>query len=159
MKSLSDIREYIEKHFNYNPETGQLTRTDRNNSNGSFDGDGYLIIKIKTKQYKAHRICWLLYYGEDPNFVIDHINGVTNDNRIKNLRKSDAQRNAVNNVNVKPNEITGHKGIYIDNCTKGLKKKYTTRFLGKTYRFYTLEEAVNFKEAKKQNLLEGKNET
>ena len=47
---------YIRKHFTYNPDTGIITRNDRSNSNGSYDKDGYLIIKVKTRQIKAHRI-------------------------------------------------------------------------------------------------------
>ncbi len=57
---------YIKQHFDYNADTGEIIRTDRKNSNGSFDNDGYLILKIKGEQYKAHRIAWFLQYGELP---------------------------------------------------------------------------------------------
>ena len=78
------MEEYIFKHFKYNKD-GTITRDDRKNSLGSYDKDGYLILKIKGKQFKAHRIAWLLNYGEFPKGEIDHINRCRTDNRIENL--------------------------------------------------------------------------
>lgn len=72
---------YIKKHFKY--DNGTLIRDDRKNSNGSLDKDGYLIIKVKGKQFKAHRIVWLLHYGKFPLYEIDHINRNKLDNRIE----------------------------------------------------------------------------
>lgn len=135
---------YIRKYFAYNPDSGAITRNDRGNSNGSYDKDGYLILKIKTRQFKAHRIAWFLFYGEFPTMEIDHINRDRSDNRIANLRLSTREEN-VNNRKVLPNPQTGIVGVYIDHCTKGLKKKYTTRIKGKTFRFYSLEEVINFR--------------
>jgi len=140
---MMNIKEYHKNHFNYNPVTGKITRDDRANSNGSLDHYGYLIIKVKGKQFKAHRLAWLLHYGDFPENEIDHINCVRNDNRICNLR--DVTRGDNNRYNKKKrNKDTGEFGIYIDR-TKGLKKKYGTRVNGKTYRFYTIEEAKKFK--------------
>lgn len=136
-----DYEKYILQHFKY--LDGKLIRDDRKNSNGSIDKDGYLIIKVKNKQFKAHRIAWLLNYGNFPNSELDHINRNKLDNRIENLRESNrTQQNR--NKNKKPNKQTGQVGIYIDN-TKGLKKKYTTKINNKTYRFYTLQEAIEWR--------------
>ena len=135
---------YIKSYFTYNPLTGEITRNDRKNSGGSFDKDGYLIIKINSRQYKAHRLAWFLYYGEFPQMEIDHINRNRTDNRIANLRLSTRDENIKNSV-VAPNRITGVVGVYIDLYTKGLKKKYTTRLKGKTFRFYSLADAINFR--------------
>lgn len=134
---------YIRTHFSYDAATGTITRNDRKGT-GSYDKDGYLIIKINSRQYKAHRLAWFLFYGEFPEMEIDHINRDRTDNRISNLRESTRQENATN-VKKTINEKTNVIGIYIDQCTNGLKKKYTTRFKGKTYRFYTLEDAIKFR--------------
>lgn len=134
---------YILEHFKYNAETGIITRTDRVNSNGSYDKDGYLIIKIKGRQFKAHRLAWLLYYKEFPKQEIDHINRNRADNRICNLRDVSRSVNVCNTTK-KINKSTGLAGVYISNA-KGLKKKFTVSFKSKTYRFYTLEEAVEFR--------------
>lgn len=136
-------------NFTYNSNTGELIRTTRKNSNGSLDKFGYLIIKFKGKQYKAHRLVWFYFNKELPNNVIDHINGIKNDNRIDNLRKVDFLVNAQNH-NKKSNEITGYVGIYKDETTKRLKSKFTTQFNNKTFRFATLEDCVEFR---KQNNL------
>ena len=142
--SDSEVIEYIRKYFIYNKD-GTFTRTDRKNSSGSLDKDGYLIIKIKGKQYKAHRLVYAYHNGEFPIMEIDHINRDRLDNRIENLREIDRQGN-VDNTTKKVNPDTGVVVIYKDKCTKGLKAIYTFHYKGKVYRFRTLEEAINKKE-------------
>jgi|LakMenE01Jun11ns_1017448.scaffolds.fasta_scaffold9055776_2 hypothetical protein len=131
------------KFIDYNAETGEVKHLLRKNSNGSFDKDGYLIIKIKGKQYKAHRLAYAKYHNCIPNGVIDHINRIPSDNRIINLRDTTQHQNCLNVIR-KPNHKTGIIGVYLDN-TNGLKKKYATKILNKTYRFYTLQEAIDFR--------------
>lgn len=138
---MSIYEKYILQHFNYND--GKITRDDRKNSNGSIDKDGYLIIKVKSKQFKAHRIAWFLYYGYFPKSELDHINRNKLDNRIENLRESNRiEQNR--NKDKKPNKQTGQIGIYIDK-TKGLKKNYATKINNKTYRFYTLQQVIEWR--------------
>ena len=149
--NIFDYKKYILQNFIY--ENGKLIRMDRKNSNGSLDKDGYLIIKVKGKQFKAHRIVWLLNYGKFPDGEIDHINRNKLDNRIENLRIADRVLNNRNkDIIDKPNEKTGLPGIYIDK-TKGLKKKYAFHFNRKTYRFYDKFEALK----KKEELWNGRN--
>jgi len=131
----------------YNPDTGIFIRNDRRNSNGSIDAYGYLILKIKGQQYKAHRLAWLYMYGETPSKNIDHINGKKLDNRICNLRDVDQSVN-VKNTDRTPNPDTGFIGIHYDTSTKGLLAKYTTRINGKTFRFRKVEKAIKIR---KQN--------
>lgn len=47
---------------------------------------GYFQGEVSGKFYLVHRVAWLLHYGEWPKGDIDHINGITTDNRIENLR-------------------------------------------------------------------------
>lgn len=142
--------DYIKSHFSYNPINGEISRNDRANSCGSLDKDGYLIIKIKKHQFKAHRLAWFLYYGSFPVMEIDHINRNRLDNRIENLREVDRKGNNRNSTH-KVNPDTGVIGVYLDKSTDGLRKKYTTKFNRKTYRFYSLKKAIEFR---KDNNLE-----
>lgn len=141
---MFDVIEYVRKNFTYNPD-GTFTRHDRKGGNGSYDKDGYVIIKIKGKQYKAHRLVFAYFNGRFPNGEIDHINRVRDDNRIENLRECSRIEN-IHNTTKKVNPQTGVVGIYYDTCTKGLKKRYTFRNLGKIYRFYTLKDAIDAKD-------------
>lgn len=135
--------EYAKNNLRYCSETGIIQRTDRKNSCGSIDHYGYLILKIKKNQFKAHRLAWFLHYGEMPINVIDHINGIKTDNRISNLRDVSQYINILN-THREPNKLTNVVGVYIDK-TKGLNKKYATKIKGKTFRFYSIEEAVKYK--------------
>lgn len=138
---------YIHKFFVY--ENGKLLRTDRKNSNGSIDRDGYLIIKIKGKQYKAHRLVYAYFNNEFPKGEIDHINRNKLDNRVENLRVVSRIEN-IKNRTILPNKNTGVEGVYIDN-TKGLLKKLCFKYKKKTYRYYTVEEAIKSKNALRSN--------
>lgn len=137
-----EYKEYIKKYFRY--ENGIITRNDRRNANGSLNRDGYLMLKIKGKKYLAHRLAWFLCYGYFPKSELDHINRIRTDNRIENLREATRMEQIINSKHP-INKETGVRGVYIDHCTKGLKKKYTTRIKNQMYRFYTLEDAVNFR--------------
>ena len=100
MLSVEELRE----HLAYNPETGVLTwkTTNRARKSGSIAGyksdRGYIRIKFKGRDLLAHRVAWVLITGRQiqKNMLLDHINGVTSDNRKSNLRLVDAKGNARN---------------------------------------------------------------
>ena len=146
-KSLGQLDDYIKSHFRYNPNTGVIIRNDRNGGCGSLDSKGYLILKIKGRQFKSHRIAWFLYYGEMPDMEIDHINRNKTDNRICNLRVSDRGDNNRNRHQMK-NKDTGYIGIHRCKHYKTISYNFEVRYRGKLYKFYTLEEAVKFRKDK-----------
>lgn len=95
-KTLSFLADYVPitpdvgKYLRYNHKIGTFTRKDKNVKKlGSVSKAGYRVIKLNGQAYRAHRIAWFLYYGVDPGkYLIDHIDGVKNNNCISNLRLS-----------------------------------------------------------------------
>lgn len=83
---LPSVRE-LDKLFSYNPETGILTHKRLKRDYVKTNKAGYIIVHIKGKQYRAHRIIWKLCTLQDPgNSTIDHIDNDPTNNRIGNLR-------------------------------------------------------------------------
>lgn len=80
------MKKELISRFGYDPVTGLITNTGTGSIAGVKHVKGYLTISYKGKGYLAHRLAWLLYYGEWPEKQIDHINHDKKDNRIKNLR-------------------------------------------------------------------------
>lgn len=137
----------IRHNLSYDAKTGEITRKGKRKGNGTVNRDGYLVYKVCGESFLAHRLAWFLYYGKFPDVELDHINRDRKDNRICNLRLADRYLNS-QNCDRKPNAQTGVIGVYEDTYTKFLKKKYTLRYHGKLYRFYTIEDAVSFRLSK-----------
>lgn len=56
----------------------------------------YLLINIKGKAYRAHRLAWLYMTGKWPKNMLDHKDTDTFNNRWKNLREATASQNCAN---------------------------------------------------------------
>ena len=84
--------ERIRHVFTYDKSTGNLVRNFGRGKakKGSFssctDKDGYVVIGVDNKIYRAHRLVWFYVNGEFPDGDLDHINRIKTDNRIANLR-------------------------------------------------------------------------
>jgi hypothetical protein len=104
--------------LNYDPETGLFTRTCATPRTNKFknvpvgykEPRGYIRATIDGKWYLLHRMAWLYVHGEWPN-IIDHINGNRADNRIANLRNTDALGNRCNQRSAHKNNISGRLGV------------------------------------------------
>lgn len=64
----------------------------------------------KHKNYKAHRVCWLLMTGSWPPREIDHIDTDGTNNRWSNLRLCNRSQNSMNR-NLQSNNTSGFKGV------------------------------------------------
>jgi hypothetical protein len=107
----------LKKHLTYDAESGIFIR------NISLCGkvrvgdicnykskEGYILIRVNNIQYKAHRLVWLYIHGYFPPDIIDHINGIRDDNRLVNIRLATRQQNNMNS-NIQKNNKSGYKGV------------------------------------------------
>lgn len=108
--------ERVRELLNYDPETGVFQwRKPRaqaigKSEAGTINASGYRIMNVAGKLYRAHRLAWLYVYGEMPDGMIDHINGVRSDNRIANLRLADNGKNQMNAKRRSDNK-SGYRGV------------------------------------------------
>jgi hypothetical protein len=75
---------------------------------------GYITIKVDGCTYKAHRLAWLYMTGEWPSELIDHIDGVKDNNRFANLRPATLSENAQNTLKPSRNNKAGLLGVSWD---------------------------------------------
>ena len=79
---------------------------------GSVSSEGYRVIRLFGKLYKAHRLAYLMATGVDPlGMQIDHINQNKVDNSFSNLRLATATDNNRNH-GMQTNNTSGTMGIY-----------------------------------------------
>ena len=119
MKRELPSRDYVASLLEYDSETGRLTWKKHTppvragQVAGSMQKNGYVSVSIGQRRYLAHRIAWLLSFGSWPTGVVDHINGITTDNRISNLRACTQGENQ-RNRGAQRNNKSGVKGISWD---------------------------------------------
>lgn len=107
-----------------------LPQSGSNNAHWTFgckNSRGYLVVKIKGKPYKVHRLVAECYIPNPENkHEVDHLNRNPSDNRIENLRwatRSDNMRNTVKNDRV---DARGGTHLY-ENKKQYLREQYTDR--------------------------------
>lgn len=83
---------------------------------GSYNREGYRLIALNYTKYMAHRIAWAMHYGEWPKLLIDHINGIPDDNRICNLRQAEHWQNMAN-AKLRKDNTSGYRGVSRDHYT------------------------------------------
>lgn len=113
------VEEYLLNEITYCPLTGLFTKKKSGRLVGSrCKKCGYVILGTgpNRKTIRAHRAAWFLSYGYWPN-VIDHINRVRHDNRLINLRDTDAKGNAQNTPQVDRAEL-GIRCVWFDKSSQ-----------------------------------------
>jgi hypothetical protein len=63
---------------------------------GCVDSKGYIVMTLKGRQYKAHRLAWLYIMGMWPKELIDHIDMNRSNNKWSNLREATHSQNKAN---------------------------------------------------------------
>ena len=91
----------INKLYRYDEVNGGVVRRDGKGVTPKPYGNGYIycafMIDSVAYRYRAHRLVYLLHNPDmDQSLSIDHINGLTADNRIENLRLVTVAENSFN---------------------------------------------------------------
>ena len=106
----------VKELLDYNPDTGLFTWAVRRPGcrfggvAGTATDSGHIQIRLDGVKYYAHRLAWLVTYGEWPTDQIDHVNNNSGDNRISNLRNSTSVENR-QNAGMNCNNTSGYKGV------------------------------------------------
>lgn len=115
-----------------------------------WQGDRCRTIEFNQKNYKAHRLIFLLNHGYLPKYI-DHIDGNPRNNKIENLREATHQQNLFN-TKLRKDNTSGYKGVsFVKNLNKWLaqstlngKNYYLGIFINKDD---AINAAKNFREA------------
>ena len=131
----------LKELLSYDPDTGLFTwkispsnSVKQNQIAGTHNTNGHIQIKIFRQRYFAHRLAWFFVKGHWPKAIIDHINGIRDDNRIANLREVTASQNGHNQTKPHSRTQSGYLGVsWIKSRNKwqagiGINGKY--KFLG-----------------------------
>lgn len=120
----------LKRLWHYCPETGLFTRLVKTRYGlevGSVatvkNDQGYIIITIARKHYRAHRLAHLYMAGEWPKHQIDHEFGICDDNRWCNLRDVTQSVNMQNQRNPHRDNKSGYQGV----CWSKEKFKWMAR--------------------------------
>lgn len=100
----------VRQLFDYRPETGDLTSKHAwgNRRVGTIIPAARRHVRVENRIYTVSRLCWLHFYGEWPQGLVDHKDRNPSNNRINNLRDVTHTQNQQNKA---PMNIHGYKGI------------------------------------------------
>jgi hypothetical protein len=77
---------------------------------GWVNGSGYRQVRIPGGRCMAHRLAWLISYGQWPRDQVDHIDGDRLNNRLSNLREASPTENC-HNIALSYTNTTGFMGV------------------------------------------------
>jgi len=76
---------------------------------GALTKQGYVRLQLNGKKYRAHRVIYLMHYGETPS-VLDHMDSNKSNNKIENLRPATPSENGCNQK-TRSDSKSGIKGV------------------------------------------------
>ena len=106
MNSRLEVSE-ARRLLDYDPHTGVIRwkeatgrggRATAGSAAGTINSEGYVVVRIRGRDYRAHQLAFFLMKGRWPTAQVDHVNGVRSDNRMVNLREATHEQNAANSA-------------------------------------------------------------
>jgi len=115
MEKLLDVFYYDEtspSFLRWKVKTGKVNKGDV--AGCLAHGCDYYRVRYNKKLYRCHRVIWYLFNKSiDDDLQVDHINGVSTDNHISNLRLVTNQQNG-QNVKKHSTNTSGVVGVCLD---------------------------------------------
>lgn len=103
----------------------------------SVDSNGYLVGRLDSIRYAAHRIIFKMLHNKEPSHI-DHDDRNRQNNRELNLKASDAEKNAQNRTKRTDNK-SGVTGVSYDSRDKVWRARVGHKIIG---RFKEFDDAV-----------------
>lgn len=121
MPELFDIKE-VREYLDYSPETGLffwIKKTSNRALVGAVAGckegnNGYIVIRLKGKLFRAHRLACAFMGIDIEGKHIDHIDGDASNNKISNLRPCLREENMRNLKPHSDNIYSKWKGVSLN---------------------------------------------
>lgn len=110
---VCDLLDYDRKTGVFTWRVGRRGRAKAGTKAGALAGKGHIQITIYNTRHYAHRLAWLITYGEWPpaGMDVDHIDGDKGNNAIDNLRLASRSQNAANASGLRKNNTSGFRGV------------------------------------------------
>lgn len=150
--SITELtQQELKSALSYDPETGVFTRIFiRGGGNrrylgevvGGRDKDGYIVMRVNGKKYKAHRLAFLYMTGSFPKKLVDHIDRDPANNAWSNLREADDSDNA-RNRRMRSDNKSGYKGVHWNTKAQKWRATYMVRGRAITIGFYDCAKEAN----------------
>ena len=128
-------QERLKELFEYDEEQGVLVwkvgrgRAQAGSVAGFTKRNSRVSIRVDRGDYEAHRLIWMLHYGEDPgDTMIDHKDENPSNNHIENLRLATHGQNVVNSSKIKGYYLNKVLGKFVAQITINSKQTYLGLF-------------------------------
>lgn len=108
--------DFLKSILSYDPMTGGFTNLVARGAKsagtpaGTYHPNGYVVVCIGYRPFRAHRLAWFYMTGEWPSRVIDHADGDKHNNKWSNLRLATRTENNANQPRPVSN-TSGYKGV------------------------------------------------
>lgn len=114
---LNELFFYVGGHLYWKKKSHpKANKTNFRKPVGTTDARGYLTVQFDKNIYLIHRLIYKMFTGKEPDYL-DHINGISNDNRIENLKEVTQSENTFKGC-IRKNNTSGFIGISYSKITK-----------------------------------------